>query len=122
MALGFIGRTRHGHRVSLVYCDACATEQIHPMLHDTMYKVEGTEMYLCEMHAILARRRPPTPMFEEALLKATEAANAAKLARTDLALRNAAYARAVERERLSKLEKQPSGAEGSEDQQNRSVE
>ena len=122
MALGFVGRTRHGHHVSEGYCDACATERIYPMLHDTLYKVDGTEIHLCEMHAILARRRPPTPGFEAALLKAQEEAHAARLARNNAALQAAARERARERERLSHEGEQPGGSEDSGGQQSSSVE
>lgn len=122
MALGFVGRTKHGHQVSEVYCDACATEKIYPMLHKTLYKVEGTALHLCEIHAILARRRPETPGFAEALIKAQEEANGAKLARAESALQAVAVERNREREQLSTEGKQSGGSESSSGEQNRSME
>jgi hypothetical protein len=116
MALGFLGYSRHGHQISQVYCDACATEKIYPALHETLYKIEGTVIYLCEIHSILARRRPKTPGFEDAMVKAMEEANAAKVARDNVALQSLALKRSRERERLSQSGEQSGRSEDSQDQ------
>lgn len=56
------GKTPKASR--MLMCDTCANDGLFPpnQLHDTLYKVTETA-YLCEVHAIVVKHRPPTPEF-----------------------------------------------------------
>jgi len=122
MALGFIGYNRYKQQVSQVYCDQCASERIYPMLHETLYRVGDSQIMLCELHAILAKRRPPTPGFREALEKAMQKARAERVARLANDLKAPHSDGAVEVGRVPDAEQQSSGTESSGDKQGSCVE
>jgi len=85
MALGYVGKDKHGRAVSVEYCDICAASEFQPMLHQTLYKIAGTPMVLCELHAIYHRRRPPYPGWEALWNTNLALAEKGKLVRTQLA-------------------------------------
>ena len=122
MALGLLGRSRRGHQISQVYCDQCATDKIYPMLSETLYRVGPLQVMLCELHAILAQRRPPTPGFREALEKATQKARGERVARLVDAVKTPLSDGTVEGGGIPVAEQQPSGTESSGDKQGSCVE
>lgn len=85
MALGYLGVDKSGHSISQVYCDLCAREEIYPMLHQTLYKIEASGVVLCEFHAIAAGKRAATPGFYEKMGRVVEKARRDRAARDDAA-------------------------------------
>lgn len=57
-------RGKNAQPARVIVCDQCGLEGILPsQLHRTLYRVGDSATYICEIHAILARRRAPTPEF-----------------------------------------------------------
>lgn len=119
MALGMVGMDKIGRQVSLVYCDNCAAERLYPMLHDTLYRVGESAVYLCEIHAILAKRREETPGFAIALEEAKKKMEEARVARLDTFVKTPADGGSGG---VSTPEEQPGRVEDRADKQDNSME
>ena len=67
------GRTRYGQHILQTVCDGCVREGLQGQLHGTLYRVDDTHSYLCEVHQIIAGRKAPTLQFRQAVERAQKA-------------------------------------------------
>ena len=64
------GRTRYGQHILQTVCDGCVREDLPGQLHGTLYRVDDTHVYWCEVHQIIAGRKAPTLQFRQAVERA----------------------------------------------------